>query len=111
MTPQEREDFYDKEIAPGLLELATKCREVGIPFLFLAEITPETTGETVSVPAKGKGLGIKALMTYWAIISRGNADHLIMKMLKHSKEYGHNSVFIHMLERIINEEASSKPVN
>jgi hypothetical protein len=30
MTPEEREAFYDKEIAPALMALAKRCEEAGM---------------------------------------------------------------------------------
>lgn len=40
MTPQEKEAYYDAEIAPVLLELATKCHERRIPFIAVVEWDP-----------------------------------------------------------------------
>lgn len=94
MTPMEREDFYDREIAPALLELANKCAENGLSFAAMVEWEPGETGRTMKV-RDDAGIGIK--MALWAMQAVGNADRLIWAMQKHGKEHGHNSICLAVL--------------
>lgn len=96
MTPKEREDFYDREVAPVLLELARKCEGSGMSFLAMVEWAPDETGQTMSVRDNAS---IALRMALWAMQAKGNADALITQMQKHGKEHGHNSVYLHLLER------------
>lgn len=43
------EQFYDDEIAPVLLELATKCKERGVPFKAIVWYTDQDCGDTRAV--------------------------------------------------------------
>lgn len=96
MTPKEREDFYDREIAPILLDLANKCAENGLSFVAMAEWDAGETGRTMKV-REDAGIGIK--MALWAMQATGNADNLIWAMQRHGKAHGHNSICLHMLEQ------------
>jgi len=40
MTPEEKEKFYDDEIAPAILEIAKKCHDNLIPFVAAVEWDP-----------------------------------------------------------------------
>ena len=57
MTPEEREQFYDREIAPTLLELARKCQDNGLSMVAMVEWEPGETGRTACLAA-GAGVGI-----------------------------------------------------
>lgn len=48
----ENEDFYDKEIAPALLDLANKCAERGMHFVAQIEYDPDSFGliQNTNVP-------------------------------------------------------------
>lgn len=91
----EQEAFYDKEVAPVLMELAKKCEGAGLSFLAMVEWEPGETGRTMSV-REGAGIGIRTAL--WAMQAQGNADSLIMAMMQHGKEHGHNSMCLHQLE-------------
>ena len=95
MTPEEREAFYDHEIAPVLMELARKCEDNGVSFVATVEWQPGETGETATIQ---ESAGIKLRMAHWAVAAHGNADALIGALVKHGKEHGHNSIYLHMLE-------------
>lgn len=96
MTPEEREAFYDTEVAPTLMELAKKCQDRGLSFVAMVEWSPDGTGETVTVR---EGAGIKIQMASWAVKSHGNADVLIGTMVHHGEQHGHNSAYLHLLDR------------
>jgi hypothetical protein len=96
MTQEEREVFYDREIAPALLDLARKCESNGLSLVAMTEWWPGETGLTATVR---EGAGIKLRMTQWAAAVNGNVDALIMQLQKHGREHGHNSLFLSVLER------------
>ena len=96
MTPEQREQFYDSEIAPALLELAGKCERNGLSLIAMAEWEPGETGTTATL-TKESGFGIRMAET--AMRSQGNADAFIFALIKDAKEHGHNSVCLHLLER------------
>ncbi len=95
MTPEEREQFYDREIAPVLMDLARRCEGAGLSFLALVEWSPDETGKTMSM-REGSGIGTK--MVLWAMQAKGNSDNLIWQMQRHGREHGHNSVCLSMLD-------------
>jgi len=92
----EAEKFYDEEVAPVLMELARKCEGANLSMVCVVEWTPGDVGKTMTVRA-GAGIGLR--QTYWAALANGNADLLIGQMVKHGKEHGHNSAFLHLIER------------
>lgn len=96
MTPKEREAFYDREVAPVLLALAKQCEANGLSFVASVEYGPNETGRTMSLQADA---GINIRMAYWAGAACGNADGLIIAMLRHAREHGHNSAYLAMLDR------------
>ena len=53
LTPEEREAFYDAEIAPALLELGKKCQDRGLSFLALIEWGADDLGRTCTIAKDG----------------------------------------------------------
>ena len=88
------EAFYDREVAPVLLELARKCEAEGLSLVASCEFGPNETGMTLTVR---EGAGIELLLASFAIQAAGNADVLIGKMAEHGRDHGHNSVYLTML--------------
>ncbi len=95
MTAEEREQFYDREIAPVLLELARKCQDSGLSMATMVEWAPGETGETIAMAADAS---IKMRMAVWAIQAHGNVDSLIMALMSYGRRNGHNSVCLKILE-------------
>lgn len=96
MTEDEREAFYDNEIAPVLLELMRKCNAQGMPFLATVEYNPGEYGTSADLPARPA----RSLPMDWAhVASRcmGNADTLIGHLVMQARERGHASVYLKML--------------
>jgi hypothetical protein len=93
-TAEEREAFYDREIAPILLELAKKCEDNGLSLVAMAEWEPGETGRTAALAA---GSGVDIRMVEMAMRSHGNADSLIFALIKYGKEHGHSSICLQML--------------
>lgn len=90
----EKEDFYDQEIAPKLLALCKECQDRGVSFVAKVEWEPGESGMTAFV---AEGAGIALLIASWAAKANGNADALIMALMKHGREYGHNSACLQQL--------------
>jgi hypothetical protein len=87
------EAFYDAEIGPKLLELAKLCEARGMSFVANVEYGD---GETASTVSLAKSAGIKVLLSAWATRCHGNVDSLWNAIVKHAREYGHNSVYLHL---------------
>jgi hypothetical protein len=96
MSPQEREQFYDREIAPVLLELSRKCQENGISIAAQVEWEAGETGTTAALVQEA-GVGIR--IAHLAMQAHGNVDSLIMALMRYGREHGHNSACLAMLER------------
>jgi hypothetical protein len=95
MSPEEREQFYDREIAPALLELGRKCQAKGLSMAAEVEWAPGEGGTTATLAASA-GFGIR--MAHLAMQARGNVDSLILALMKYGKEHGHSSVGLRLLE-------------
>lgn len=94
MTAEDREKFYDTEIAPVLMELARKCQNNGLSIAAMVEWEPGETGRTAAL-AVGSGFGIRMAET--AMRSAGNVDTLIWALMKYAKEAGHSSICLQQL--------------
>jgi hypothetical protein len=94
MTPEESEDFYDREVAPVLMDLAGKCQDKGLSIVAMVEWDPGETGRTAAL-AGNAGFGIR--MAHTAMQSHGNVDSLIMAIMKYATEHGHSSACLHLL--------------
>jgi hypothetical protein len=97
----DREKFYDDEIAPALLDMAKRCAERGMSMVAVVEYEPGTdeddigsTGETVSLQP---GSGFKMRLIEAAIQAHGNADALIMALMRYATEHGHSSICLQQL--------------
>lgn len=94
MTKQEREKFYDEEIAPALLTLAEKCNKAGLSFLAVAEWEPGDIGRTMHyVQPYGPQMDWAAA----AARSGGNVDALIGFLVNSAKASGHSSAYLMQL--------------
>ncbi len=96
MTQQEREEYYDAEIAPALLAIMRKCHDVGMPFQAHVEFNPGEFGSSFDLPARSE----RSLPMDWAYVAarcRGNADDLIGHLVRQAKERGHGSVYLTQL--------------
>lgn len=89
MTPTEREAFHDREIAPKLLEIAKLCQDNEISLVCVANWGTDDHGRTATLQA-GSPFSIR--MVEAAARANGNADSLIMALMKHGREHGHSSM-------------------
>lgn len=94
MTPEEREAFYDAEIAPALRDLRDRCHANGLSFLAVVEWEPGEHGRTLALTPPS-GLGIR--LADAAARANGNADNLIIGMMREARETGHSSACLHAL--------------
>jgi hypothetical protein len=94
MTSDEREAFYDSQIAPVLMDLAKKCEENGLSIAAMVEWQPGETGRTAALAAEA-GFGIR--MAEAAMQAHGNVDSLIGAIMSYAKERGHSSVCLKLL--------------
>jgi len=91
---KEREDFYDKEIAPELAKLRDRCVERGLQFLALVEWEPGEYGRTTGLKAP---LGLAIEWANWAGQSNGNIDSFMIAVMRQAHERGHSSAVLSML--------------
>lgn len=92
--PLTKEEIYDVEIAPKLLEIAKLCEQHKLGFAAGVEYEPFGLGSTVAYPVDAS---IAIRMVDWAVQSHGNADKLIRGMMNWGLKHGHNSVYLKML--------------
>lgn len=96
MTPEEREAFYDKEIAPTLMALAKRCEDAGLSLVATVEWhAPDGAGSTFAL-AEGSSFAIRLVKLACEV--RGNVDGLIIALRKHDPTGG-GSVFLRMINR------------
>lgn len=79
MTQEEAEAVYDAEIAPALLKIVERCKELNIHMVAHVEWWPGETGITQYVPDVAS---VQLRMTQFAARAHGNFDSLGMAMLK-----------------------------
>ncbi len=92
--PEEREAFYDTEIAPILIDLAKRCQDAGLSFVATAEWEPGEGGTTMALQA-ARSLSIETAMV--AARSRNNVDTIIMHLMRCGSERGHSSMCLKIL--------------
>lgn len=89
------EDFYDKEVAPKLLELGKLCEQRGMSFVCFVEYLPEHFAETACVKAKAS---FAFRLILWAGRCRGNIDSLMIAVQRWAQKYGHSSAILNILK-------------
>ncbi len=96
MTQEEREQYYDNEVAPVLLELSRKCQSNGLSIVAQVEWWPGETGTTAAI-VEGAGVGIR--IAHLGMQVHGNVDSLILALMKYGREHGHESACLAALSR------------
>jgi hypothetical protein len=94
MTADERERFYDEDIAPMLAEIGWRCAQHGLSFLAAVEWRPGAIGRTVQL-CEQRGYGIDHANA--AIIANGETDVLIAKLIAEAQRFGHESEYLRKL--------------
>lgn len=84
-----KEQFHDKEIMPALLDLMKKANANGISMVAVTEWAP---GESCRTHQLVDPHGVAMFMVYAAARAAGNADALIMALMRHAEKHGHGSL-------------------
>jgi hypothetical protein len=80
------EDEYDKEIAPMLLAVGERCRELGYPMVAVVEYGPDQRAETRALQEGLPSLPISMLMM---LAKHGNnIDGFLINLIRHCKAHG-----------------------
>lgn len=92
MDTQEREKFYDEEVAPVLMELAKKCLENGLSMLASVEWDPTNPddggwGKTMALQ-RVQDRGLPITMQAIAVDAGRNVDSLILGIARHCNRHG-----------------------
>ena len=99
-TPKSNEQIYDEEIAPELLRLCNRCKELGMSFVANVEFDPAIQGVGTTefmMPDEGGKLSASQRLVHWAARSKGNIDKLFMACDQHGHKYGHSSVYLQQI--------------
>lgn len=80
----DNEQFYDEEIAPKLLALASQCRERGMSLIAVVEYGPHDRGATYSVLREG---GVEMNMIEMCSRSVPNIDAYIINVMRYATQY------------------------
>lgn len=78
-TQEEAERAYDNEIAPALLAIVNRCKELGIHMVAHVEWWPGETGITQYVP---DGASVQLRLTQMAAHAHGNFDAIGISLLR-----------------------------
>ena len=89
-----KEEIYDKQIAPKLLEIAKECERYELGFVAAVEYEPFGLGRTAVYPADAS---VAIRMVDWTAQSHGNVDALIFAMCRWARKYGHQSANLTVL--------------
>jgi hypothetical protein len=79
------EEFYDKEIAPKLAELANLCGERGMAFVAVVEYAHGERGRTERIP-EGSGLAM-TMLAHCAKMGE-NIDGYVIGLYRYAKAKG-----------------------
>lgn len=96
MTPEEREAFYDKEIAPALLALTKRCEDAGMSLVAQVEWDAESGAGSTFALAEGSSFAIRLVKLACEV--RGNVDSLIIALRKYDPTGG-GSAFLRLLNQ------------
>jgi hypothetical protein len=93
------EEFYDKEIAPVLLELGKKCLERDMGLFAYVTFDDEGGGRTLMKPANAPGIlrWLDVLAQCREDVSI-NIDKFMIASMRDGKERGHSSAILTILE-------------
>jgi hypothetical protein len=99
----ENEEFYDKEIAPILLDLSTKCGERGMHFLAQVEYDAGEYGLTRKF---SDNPSLAMVMLWLCARSQNNIDGYIIGLLRYTHENNIDVSQSIILNRYAQKEAS-----
>ena len=87
----EREQAYDREIAPRLLEISKLCEQHEMNFVAHVEWEPGKSGTTAF---RGDNPGAGHRLAYIASRANGNLDRLVASAAADGREHGHRSIYL-----------------
>lgn len=91
---EDRERYYDLEIAPVLKALSARCKRAGLSFVASVEWAPGESGSTVTLQDT---VGWPTRTAAVAAASGGNADLVILDIMERARITGHSSACLHTL--------------
>ena len=89
------EQLYDEVIGPALAEISKVCKEANLSFLAQVEFAPDAFGLTSYSASNNPSFRL----LYYAALSEGNIDKLILSIIRDGEKFGHNSIFLKQLEK------------
>ena len=87
------EEFFDQEIAPGLLALCEKCKARGVSFMSGVEFGP-TIGE-ISYLSPMASMAMR--IARYNFLSNGNFDTFLGAVVRDAQRFGHSSGYLTMM--------------
>lgn len=94
MSAPTKEEIYDAEIAPRLLEIGKMCQERGLGFSAAVEYEPFSLGRTLALPGESS---IAIRMVDAAVQAHGNIDSFLRAVIKYAHQHGHGSIYLTIL--------------
>lgn len=86
-----KEQYYDEELLPRLVDLAKACEQQGLSFLALCEWEPGEYGRTGLLQ---QDCSFALRMTDAAARATGNIDSFLLAMKRHARQHGHTSLYL-----------------
>lgn len=94
MNAQDRERYYDAEIAPVIADLCRLCHARGFSFLAAIEWRPGALGRTVQL---FEDAGDAMILANAALAAKGDVDTLLRALMDDARKHGHNSPYLQQL--------------
>lgn len=94
MSTPTKEEVYDTEIAPRLLEIGEMCQERGLGFSAAVEYEPFGLGRTLALPPDSS---VAIRMVDAAAQAHGNIDSFLRAMIRYAQQHGHESSYLTIL--------------
>ncbi len=94
MNAEDREHYYDTEIAPVMADLCKLCHTRGFSFLAAIEWRPGALGRTVQL---FENVGEAMLLANAALAAKGDIDVLLTALMEDARKNGHSSTYLFKL--------------
>lgn len=91
MDERTKEQIYDEQVAPLLMQAAKICKEAEIPIVAQVEYAEGDFGLTSCL---GENPSVSMLILHWAALSKGNLDLLVIKASRWNNGRPHNSIVL-----------------
>lgn len=102
MSPEEREAWYDANVAPKLMELGQACADRGIPFLAVAGydgLPAGSSGRTCCFPAQRAPFfcAMEAAARCWEKGGLFNLDKFCIALARYAHGKPHSSIVLSLM--------------